>query len=236
MTPLDRRTLLRGALGLSAAGLLPGWAMAAQGGRSPEALSGDEIKLTVGHTMASIDGRTGHAVAVNGTIPGPLIRLKEGQRVRLAVTNTLDEETSIHWHGLLVPFAMDGVPGVSFPGIKPGETFTYDFPVRQSGTYWWHSHSGLQEQVGHYGPIIIDPAGEDPIPYDREHVVVLSDWSFLHPHQLIRKLKAQSGYFNHQKQTVAGLLKGRDQPLKDRVEWAWMRMDPTDILDVTGST
>ena len=229
---IDRRTLLRGALGLGAAGLLPDWAMASE---RPAALSGDEIKLTVGHKMATIDGKTGHAVTVNGTIPGPLIRLKEGQNVRLSVTNTLDENTSIHWHGLLLPFQMDGVPGVSFPGIKPGETFTYEFPVRQAGTYWWHSHSGLQEQVGHYGPMIIDPAGEDPIAYDREHVVVLSDWSFLHPHDLFRKLKVNAGHFNMQKQTVEGLLKGQDQSLKDRVEWGKMRMDPTDIADVTGS-
>jgi CopA family copper-resistance protein len=232
---IDRRTLLRGALGLGAAGMLPEWALASEGTRSPAALSGDEIKLTVGHTMAKIDGRASHANVVNGTIPGPLIRLKEGQNVRLSVTNNLDEDTSIHWHGLLVPFQMDGVPGVSFPGIKPGETFTYEFPVRQSGTYWWHSHSGLQEQIGHYGPMIIDPAGEDPIAYDREHVVVLSDWSFLHPHELFRKLKVNAGHFNMQKQTVAGLLNGQDQSLKDRVEWAKMRMDPTDIADVTGS-
>ena len=236
MTALDRRTLLRGALALGAVGLLPSWARAGEAGRSPAALSSDEIKLTVGHTMARIDGRSGHAVTVNGSIPGPLIRLKEGQNVRLSVTNALaDEDTSIHWHGLLVPFQMDGVPGVSFPGIKPGETFTYDFPVRQAGTYWWHSHSGLQEQVGLYAPMIIDPAGEDPIAYDREHVVMLSDWSFLHPHELFRKLKVNAGHFNMQKQTVAGLLAGRDQPLKDRVEWAKMRMDPTDIADVTGS-
>ena len=233
---IDRRTLLRGAIGLGATGLLPDWALASEGTRSPAALSGDEIKLTVGHTMAKIDGKAGHAVTVNGTIPGPLIRLKEGQNVRLSVTNTLDEDTSIHWHGLLVPFQMDGVPGVSFPGIKPGETFTYDFPVRQAGTYWWHSHSGLQEQVGHYGPMIIDPAGEDPIPYDREHVVVLSDWSFLHPHELFRKLKVNAGHFNMQKQTVGGLLAGQDQSLKERVDWGKMRMDPTDIADVTGST
>ncbi len=235
MTAFDRRTLLRGALGLGAAGLLPGWATAGDAGRSPAALSGEAIKLTVGHTMATIDGRSGHAVTVNGTLPGPLIRLKEGQNVRLSVTNALDEETSIHWHGLLVPFQMDGVPGVAFPGIKPGQTFTYEFPVRQAGTYWWHSHSGLQEQIGHYGPIIIDPAGEDPIGYDREHVVVLSDWSFLHPHELFRKLKVDAGHFNRQKQTVAGLLKGQDQSLKDRIAWAKMRMDPTDIADVTGS-
>ena len=235
MTAFDRRTLLRGALGLGALGLLPAWARAGEAGRSPAALTGETIKLSIGRTMPRIDGRMGHGVAINGTIPGPLIRLKEGQNVRIAVANTLDEETSIHWHGLLVPFQMDGVPGVAFPGIKPGETFTYEFPIRQSGTYWWHSHSGLQEQAGHYAPMIIDPAGEDPIAYDREHVVVLSDWSFLHPHELFRKLKAQAGYFNQQKQTVAGLLRGEDQSLKDRVEWARMRMDPTDVLDVTGS-
>lgn len=236
MTAFDRRSVLRGALGLGALGLLPAWARAGEGARSPAALSGEEIKLSIGHAMPRIDGRPGHGVAINGTIPGPLIRLKEGQNVRIAVTNTLDEDTSIHWHGLLVPFQMDGVPGVSFPGIKPGETFTYEFPIRQSGTYWWHSHSGLQEQLGHYAPMIIDPAGEDPIGYDREHVIVLSDWSFLHPHELFRKLKAQAGYFNMQKQTVAGLLKGEDQSLKDRIEWSKMRMDPTDVLDVTGST
>ena len=242
MAAFDRRTLLRGALGfagmggLGAVGLLPAWARAGEVGRSPAALSGEEIRLTVGHQMATIDGRSGHAVTVNGSLPGPLIRLKEGQNLRIAVTNALaDEDTSIHWHGLLVPFQMDGVPGVAFPGIKPGETFTYDFLVRQAGTYWWHSHSGLQEQVGLYAPMIIDPAGEDPIGYDREHVVVLSDWSFLHPHALFRKLKVNPGHFNMQKQTVAGLLAGQDQSLKDRVAWGKMRMDPTDIADVTGS-
>ena len=111
---------------------------------------------------------------MNGTIPGPLVRLQGRREVRIAVRNQLDEDTSIHWHGLLVPFQMDGVPGVSFPGIKAQSTFVYEFPVRQSGTYWYHSHSGLQEQVGHYGPIIIDPAGPDPVAYDREHVIVLS--------------------------------------------------------------
>jgi FtsP/CotA-like multicopper oxidase with cupredoxin domain len=119
--------------------------------------------------------------------------------VRLSVTNDLDEDSSIHWHGLIVPFQMDGVPGVSFPGIKPRSTFVYEFPVRQSGTYWYHSHSGLQEQIGHYGPIVIDPAGIDPIQSDREHVIVLSDWSPVHPHILLKRLKQMGGYFNSQK-------------------------------------
>lgn len=241
-TAFDRRRFLQtlGVLGGGAtlASLLPGWARAAQGadpGRAPPALSGEDIKLTIGHTSVTVDGASAHAVTINGTVPGPLIRLKEGQHVRLSVTNTLDEETSIHWHGLLVPFQMDGVPGVSFPGIKPGETFVYEFHVRQSGTYWYHSHSGLQEQMGHYGPIIIDPAGQDPVAFDREHVVVLSDFSRLHPHQIFKKLKQQSGVFNYQRQTVAGLLAGRDQTLAERLDWARMLMDPTDISDVTGA-
>ena len=165
------------------------------------------------------------------------MRLREGQRARLSVTNTLDEDTSIHWHGILLPFQMDGVPGISFPGIRPGETFVYDFPVRQAGTYWYHSHSGLQEAMGHFGPMIIDPAGADPVAYDREHVVVLSDWSFLHPHEILRRLKASPGYFNQQRTTVAGLLSGEDRmSASERRMWAGMRMDPRDISDVTGST
>jgi len=136
---------------------------------------------------------------------------------------------------LVLPFHMDGVPGISFPGIAPGATFTYEFPVRQSGTYWYHSHSGLQEQMGHYGPIVIDPADPDPVAYDREHVIVLSDHSALHPHAIFKKLKQMGGYFNHNKQTLAGLIAGRDQPLNDRVAWGAMRMDPTDISDVTAA-
>ena len=247
----DRRSLLRGALALGGAaavgGLLPDWARSAPAhdhahmhhapaaGRAGE-LSGEDIRLTVGYAPLTIDGRTGHAVAINGTVPGPLIRLKEGRTVRLHVTNALDEDTSIHWHGLLLPFQMDGVPGVSFPGIKPGETFTYEFPVKQAGTYWYHSHSGLQELIGQYGPIVIEPAKADPVVFDREQVVVLSDYSFMHPHMLIKRLKQQAGYFNRQKQTLAGLLAGKDQSLTDRAHWAGMRMDPTDVLDVTGST
>jgi FtsP/CotA-like multicopper oxidase with cupredoxin domain len=230
---IDRRDLL-GLGGASvAAAILPSWAHGAA--LEPQALSGEDIKLTVGHVAITVDGRQGHAVAINGTVPGPLIRLKQGQNVRIAVTNTLDEETSIHWHGVLTPSHMDGVPGLSFPGIKPGETFVYEFPVKQAGTYWYHSHSGVQELIGQYAPMIIEPAGGEPAAFDREHVVVLSDYSFLHPHQIIARLKQQAGYFNRQKQTVAGLLAGKDQPLAERLEWARMRMDPTDILDVTGS-
>jgi CopA family copper-resistance protein len=238
---LSRRQLLRGATlaggGLAATALFPGWAQSAAPGLATlPTLSGEDIKLTVARSHLTIDGRPGHAVTINGTVPAPLIRLKEGQKVRLSLTNALtDEDTSIHWHGLLVPFEMDGVPGVSFPGVRPGETFTYEFPIIQSGTYWYHSHSGLQEQEGHYGPIVIDPAGADPVAYDREHVLVLSDYSFLHPHRIFQKLKQQGGIFNYQKQTVAGLLAGRDQTLQERIEWSRMLMDPTDISDVTGA-
>ena len=199
-------------------------------------VSGTDIALSIGHTPFSIGGKTGHAVTVNGTLPGPIIRLKEGQKVRLAVTNTLNEDSSIHWHGILLPFQMDGVPGVSFPGIKPGQTYNYEFEVKQSGTYWYHSHSGMQEAMGQYGAIVIDPASPDPVAYDREHVIVLSDWSFMDPMEQLRKLKALGGYFNHNKQTLAGLLQGKDQSQADRAMWGKMRMDPTDIADVNGTT
>lgn len=207
------------------------------GGANPASvvLSGEYIALTIGDAHFAVGGRSGHACTVNGTVPGPIIRLKEGQKVRLSVTNTLKEDSSIHWHGVLLPFQMDGVPGVSFPGIKPGQTFDYEFEVRQSGTYWYHSHSGMQEAMGQYGAIIIDPAGPDPVAHDREHVIVLSDWSFMDPMEQLRKLKAMGGYFNHNKQTFAGLLAGRDQSQADRAMWGKMRMDPTDIADVNGS-
>lgn len=235
---LDRRTLFKGAAALTLAGAFPAWARSGTAGLhpAPGVLSGDRIALTVGDSHFGTGGRSAHAITINGTVPAPLIRLKEGQRVQLAVTNNLKEDTSIHWHGLIVPFQMDGVPGVSFPGIRPGETFTYDFPIRQSGTYWYHSHSGMQEAMGHYGPIVIDPAGIDPVQSDREHVIVLADWSPVHPHVLLKRLKQMGGYHNFQRQTLAGLLAGKDQKLKDRMDWGKMRMDPTDISDVTGST
>ena len=226
-----RRHLLAGGVAL---GLAPGWAQAATAGPGRE-LSGADLKLVIDHGMLRVGGRDGHAVTINGTVPGPLLRLKEGQKVRLAVENRLAEDTSIHWHGLLVPSKYDEVPGLSFPGIRPGETFVYEFPLIQSGTYWYHSHSGLQEPMGHYAPLIIDPAGPDPIVSDREHVIMLSDFSFTHPHVLMTRLKQQPGYFNFQKQTLAGLLRGRDQTLAERREWAKMLMDPTDISDITGS-
>ncbi|WP_414901670.1 copper resistance system multicopper oxidase [Sphingomonas flavalba] len=239
--PVDRRGLLRGAAAFGGtaafAPWFPGWAQPVSAGivRAPTVLSGGDIHLRIAHQMLSIDGKTRHAIGLNGTVPGPLLRLREGQDVRLHVENALDEDSSIHWHGLLLPAHMDGVPGVSFPGIAPRATFVYEFPVRQAGTYWYHSHSGLQEQMGHYGPIVIDPAGPDPIGSDREHVVVLSDHSPFHPHAIFRKLKLQGGYFNRQKQTLADQLRGEGQSAAERFAWGAMRMDPTDISDVTGA-
>lgn len=239
---LGRRALLRGAAvgsaGLSLSSLFPAWAQTTSHGLASKGsgtLTGPLVDLTVAEAQFTVDGRPGHAIAINGTIPAPLIRLKEGQNVRLRVSNHLDEDTSIHWHGLIVPFQMDGVPGISFPGIKAHSTFDYEFPLKQAGTYWYHSHSGLQEQVGHYGPLIIDPAGADPVAYDREHVIVLSDWSFLHPHQIFTRLKQEGGFFNRQKLTIADRVSGKTEQLsdEDRAMFAKMRMDPTDISDVT---
>ena len=236
--PLTRRHLLRSAPLVATVPWLPAWAQPVSSGTTTPlpALTGPDITLRVAHQMMTIDGKPAHAIGINGSVPAPLLRFREGQDATLTVVNDLDEETSIHWHGLLLPFQMDGVPGISFPGIPARSRFTYRFPIRQAGTYWYHSHSGLQEQMGHYGPIVIDPAGPDPIASDREHVIVLSDHSPLHPHAIFRRLKLQGGYFNYQKQTLSGLLAGKDQPLKDRIAWGRMRMDPTDVSDVTGST
>ena len=238
---INRRQILRAGAagaGTALAAYFPAWAQPVSAGivAPLPAVSGSDITLRIARQTMIIDGQSSQAIGVNGTVPAPLIRLREGQNVRLRVVNDLDEDSSIHWHGLLVPPAMDGVPGVSFPGIKPRSTFVYEFPIKQSGTYWYHSHSGLQEQLGHYGPIVIDPAGSDPVKSDREHVVVLSDHSQMSPDAIFRKLKQQAGYFNYQKQTLSGLIAGKDQPLKDRADWAQMRMDPADVADVTGAT
>ncbi|HSM53260.1 MAG TPA: copper resistance system multicopper oxidase [Erythrobacter sp.] len=233
---LSRRRLITSTVGLAAAASLPvpAWA---KGASLPHArrgfgeLSGEDIHLSIGDHHFMTGTRSGHAHAVNGTVPGPLIRLQEGQNVRLHVTNNLAEDSSIHWHGLLLPFQFDGVPGVSFPGIKPGETFTYEFPIRQSGTYWWHSHSGLQEQAGLYGPIVIESAEPDPR-YDRDYVVLLSEFTPMHPHEIMRKLKVGEHYFNRQMQTASdGEMSGTDRRM-----WGKMRMNPRDISDVTGMT
>lgn len=239
---INRRHFVSGTMGsgaaLALAGWMPAWAQPVSSGiiAPLSTVSGSDISLRIARQTMRVDGKISRAIGINGTVPAPLIRLREGQNVRLSVTNDLDEDSSIHWHGLILPFQMDGVPGVSFPGIKPRSTFVYEFPVVQSGTYWYHSHSGLQEQLGHYGPIVIDPKGPDPVGYDREHIVVLSDHSELSPEAIFRKLKVNPGHFNMQRQTLGGLLAGKDQPLKERIDWGKMRMDPTDIADVNGST
>ncbi|MFM7027624.1 MAG: copper resistance system multicopper oxidase [Chakrabartia sp.] len=196
-------------------------------------LSGPEINLTVAAGQRLVEGRKGHGVAVNGSVPGPLIRLREGQNVRLNVTNHLAEDTSIHWHGLLVPFQYDGVPGISFPGIKPHETFRYEFPIRQAGTYWYHSHSGLQEQSGHYGPLVIDPAGAEPVAYDRDYILLLSEFTPLHPHFIMSRLRTGEAYFNRQ---LSSWTDKYPMSGAERRMWAQMRMLPTDIADVSAPT
>ncbi|RFF26969.1 MULTISPECIES: copper resistance system multicopper oxidase [unclassified Wenzhouxiangella] len=190
-----------------------------------------------------IGGRPGRAIAINGSIPGPVIRMQEGKEALIRVHNRLEESTSIHWHGILLPFDMDGVPGISFPGIPAGETFTYRYPIRQNGTYWYHSHTGLQEQLGHYGQLIVEPAEPDPVDYDVEHSIVLSDWTFEEPHRVLRKLKTLEGYYNFQRPTLANIddqMKATGMSLSEvlekRLAWDRMRMDPTDIADITGAT
>lgn len=199
------------------------------------------IALEIDQTPFGFGGRRAIATTINGSIPGPLLRFREGERAEIRVTNRLKEDTSIHWHGLLVPNAMDGVPGVNFPGIHPGETFVYQFPLRQNGTYWYHSHSNFQEQVGHYGPLIIDPSEPEAFEYDREFVVMLSDWSFEDPRRILDNLKKQSSYYNLQRRTLGDFFRDVDRDglratLADRLEWGKMRMSPIDISDVTGST
>jgi CopA family copper-resistance protein len=240
---LPRREFLRaaalGGAGAGIAGIMPAWAQPVSPGLAQPlpTVSGTDIALSIGKVAVRVDGKVGRAVGVNGTVPAPLVRLKQGQRVRLRVQNTLNEESSVHWHGLLVPFAMDGVPGISFPGIMPRSTFDYEFDVQQSGTYWYHSHSAYQEEDGLYGPIVIDPAGPDPVAFDREHVLVLSDHSPLSGAAIYSNLKKMGGgYFNMQRQTLSGQLAGKDQTAAERREWAKMRMDPADIADVTGTT
>ena len=203
------------------------------------ALSGNTIDLTIAETAFRIGNRTATARTINGTLPGPIIRLREGQDVTLRVTNHLKDTSSIHWHGVLVPPDMDGVPGVSFAGIKPGTTFVYNFRIKQYGTYWYHSHSPGQLQAGVYAPLIFDPLEADPIKYDREYVVVLSDWTFSSEQTLISKLKKQAGYFNFQQRTMdeffSDLSKYGSSPTwENYLMWARMRMDPTDFADVTG--
>ncbi len=245
MPPFDpsRRRFVQGlALGGAAAGfglVLPGkaWAQARYEGGRPR--PGTRFDLAIDRTPVNYTGKQRMAVTVNGGVPGPLLRWKEGDTVTLRVTNRLDTPTSIHWHGILLPFDMDGVPGISFPGIAPGKTFTYRFPVRQSGTYWYHSHSGFQEQVGLYGPLVIEPAAGERHPADRDYVVMLNDWSDDDPAHIFAMLKKQGDYYNYAEPTfpefVADVRKlGWDKALDKHRMWNRMRMSPSDLSDVTG--
>jgi CopA family copper-resistance protein len=204
-------------------------------------LSGTEFQLEIGPVPMNVTGRAITATGINGQIPAPILRWREGDRVTLAITNRLSEPSSIHWHGVRVPSPMDGVPGLSFPGIAPGETYVYRFPVHQSGTYWYHSHSNYQEQTGVYGPIVIDPKAGYPQPFDRDYVVFLSDWSDTSPDTIVSNLKFQSDYYNFHQRTAGTFFedvaqKGFAATVADRLEWGRMRMSPTDILDVSGAT
>lgn len=239
-----RRALLKG-LGAGAAlglGLRPSdsWALATP--VQPDGvLAGTEFDLSIGRTPVNLTGRIAQAITVNGSLPGPILRWREGDTVTLRVRNTLAETSAIHWHGMLLPANMDGVPGMSFHGIEPGGDYSYSFRVRQHGTYWYHSHSSLQEQAGLYGAIVIDPLEPDPIPCDRDYVVLLSDWTDMDPKRLFARLKKQSDYDNLHKRTVGDFLRdarthGLPATLENRKAWGAMRMSPTDLADVNGHT
>ncbi|HSK09812.1 MAG TPA: copper resistance system multicopper oxidase [Vicinamibacterales bacterium] len=243
----SRRTFVKG---LAAGGLAAGlgfWPDEASGQTAPgllpsATLTGTEFDLGIGETRVNFTGSPAVAHTVNGSLPAPTLRWREGDTVTLRVANRMpDEDAAIHWHGILLPANMDGVPGISFNGIRPGETYVYRFHVRQGGTYWYHSHHAFTEQRGLYGPLIIDPLQPDPFRYDREHVVLLSEWTDEHPGRIFAKLKKQSDYYNFQKRTLGDFVRdlrarGWGPTLDDRLAWGAMRMSPTDLADVTGYT
>lgn len=222
--------------------LLPvyAWGAGLAAGAQAQPRTTRTVDLAIRQLPVQFAERSGMAFSLNGTIPGPLIRLREGEDVVIRVHNQLDEISSIHWHGLLLPPHMDGVPGVSFGGINPGGTFTYRFPVKQYGTYWYHSHSGGQEQMGVYAPMIIDPIAPEPFQYDRDYVVMLSEWPLEDPMALLSKLKSQADYFNYQQRTLGDFFadvarEGWSATVADRLMWGQMRMNPTDLADLTGA-
>jgi CopA family copper-resistance protein len=203
-------------------------------------LSGTEFNLEIGESPVNFTGNPRMATTVNGSLPAPTLRWREGDTVTIRVRNRLNETTSIHWHGIILPFQMDGVPGISFTGIPPGDTFTYRFKVQQSGTYWYHSHSGMQEATGVYGAIIIDPAQADLIRADREYVVQLSDWTDEDPMRVLAKLKMQGDYYNYNQPTAVDFFKdvshtGLKAAVDKRKMWNEMRMSPTDLADLSAN-
>lgn len=240
----SRRTFVKSlAAGGAFAGLglwrQPVWALTSPG--QPTVLSGSQFDLTIDSMSVDFTGRRRTAMAINGSIPGPLLRWREGDTVTLRVRNRLPQETSIHWHGILLPANMDGVPGFSFAGIAPDGMYEYRFKVKQSGTYWYHSHSGFQEQLGVYGPLIIDPEEPEPFAYERDYVVFLSDWTDESPARVLAKLKKQADYYNQGRRTVGDFIndvadQGWRKTFSDRWAWAKMNMSPTDLADVSGAT
>ena len=243
---LPRRRFLEGltaggvTLGLSP-WMNPTWAQQPTATGTPQVLSGTEFDLTVAETPVNFTGVRGIATTINGSLPAPVLRWREGDTVTLRVTNRMRESTSVHWHGILLPFEMDGVPGISYRGIAPGETFVYRFPVRQSGTYWYHSHSGFQEQTGMYGAIIIDSARGESIRADRDYVVQLSEWTDEDPMRVLAKLKKQSHYYNFNQLTARTFFSdasnlGLGAAVDMRRMWNRMRMSPTDLADISGYT
>ena len=242
IAPVDRRRFLQGlalTAGVGAVGLRP--SVADSQARRVEVLSGSRFDLCVAETPINITGRPRMATAVNGLVPGPTLRWREGDTVELNVTNRLKEPTSIHWHGIRSPADMDGVPGLSFRGIMPGETFRYRIPIAQTGAYWYHSHSGMQEQTGLYGAIVVEPKGAEPHPYDREHVILLSDWTDEDPMTIVANLKEEGDYYNYHQRTLGTLAgdiaqKGFVPALREASMWWRMRMTPTDLEDVSGAT
>ncbi|MFJ4444611.1 copper resistance system multicopper oxidase [Pseudomonas sp. NPDC089422] len=235
-----RRTFVKG---LGAATTLAGlglWRPLAQASDGHE-LAGQHFELFIGQTPVNITGRPRTALTLNGSLPGPLLRWREGDTVTLRVRNHLDQHTSIHWHGILLPANMDGVPGLSFAGIAPGGDYLYRFTLRQSGTYWYHSHSGLQEQAGVYGAIVIEPREPEPHVYQRDHVLLFSDWSDQAPEALLATLKKQSDAFNYHKRTLGDFVtdvadKGWGNTVDERLAWARMRMSPTDLADISAAS
>ena len=218
------------------------WAQEVRARQATRELTGTDFDLRLGETPVNFTGTPRIAHTVNGSLPAPILRWKEGTTVTLRASNHLPEgDASIHWHGILLPANMDGVPGLSFNGIKPGETYVYRFNVKQGGTYWYHSHSAFQEQLGLYGALIIDPREPEPFKYDREHVVLLTDWTDENPEHLFAKLKKQSDYYNFNQRTVGDLFRdvrahGVRATLAERAMWGEMRMKPTDLADVSGYT
>lgn len=206
---------------------------------APLAVQAGVYELTIGEGELKLSDGARKALTVNGRTPAPELRFKEGEDVELRVTNTLDRDTSLHWHGLILPYTQDGVPGISFPGIKPGETFTYRFSVKQSGTYWYHAHSDFQEIEGLYGPLVIEPKAREPYRYDREYTLLLADWHDTRPETVFANLKKQSDYYNRNQRTLGDFIadssaNGLMATLRDRLDWGGMRMTPTDIADIAG--